>query len=113
MKARKAITTTKRRQVTQDSRLHARVFRFDTTGADERYFKKWIHTWLLTPPSDKRPTWGQLLDKMVTIRNRDPKRLRYCYFNDRQQRVIITKDFETWATRTRDQQMALLQQYYA
>lgn len=112
MKGTSTIKNDKRRQVPEANRVHARVFRFDKHQADERYFKKWIHAWLLTHP-DKRPSWAQLLDSMVTKRNRDPKQLKYCYFSDREQRVIITKDFENWATRTRDAIVAALKQYYA
>ena len=114
MKAPKAITTTeaKRRQAIEWNKLQARVFRFDSSKADERFFKQGIHEWLVTP-WDKKPTWNQLLFNMVHKRNNDGRTLKYCYFHDHQQRVFLSRDFETWATRTRDAIKSVLQQYYA
>jgi hypothetical protein len=85
----------------------AALFKYPSSKADERFFKLQIQEWLQTPPAT-RPTWHQLMFTMVWTRNNGGTTLKYCYFNDRHQRVFLLFAFEQWATRTRDQIYNLL-----
>lgn len=97
MKAAPKVTTAATR-AKDWRRLCSRVFRFDSSKADERYFKMGIHEWLI---GNRNATFNQTLFKMVHARNGGGVTLKYCYFNDHQQRVFLSRDFEEWAKTTK------------
>lgn len=100
------------RRAIEARKAHAAIFKFASSAADEQYFRKWIQNWLLTP-SENRPSWNQLLHRMVEIRNKDPKELKYCHFNDYLGQTFVNKDFQTWATRVREAMKTAIKKYYA
>lgn len=110
MKASKV--TTRQTKAIEWKRLQSRVFKYDSSKADERFFKQQIHDWIVKPWADRK-TWTQLLFSMVWKRNNDGRTLKYCYFNDRHQRVFLSRDFEAWAKGTHDKIKQVLQQHYA
>ncbi len=89
----------------------ARIFKYDSSAADQRYFKNEIANWLQTP-FDKKPTWAQLLFNMVHKRNNGGLTLKYCHFNDHHQCVFIDKGFRAWADYTRKQLEKVLKQIH-
>lgn len=93
-------------------RLKRRVFCHASSKGDERFFRSEIHAWLVTPPN-KKSTWNQLLFTLVHKRNNDGRTLKYCYFNDRLQRVFLDRHFEKWALMARDEICNTLKQAYA
>lgn len=110
MKAPKV--TTKRTQANEWQRLQKKVFKYEGSKADERFFRQQIQDWLLKPQAEK-PTWTQMLFNMVWKRNNDGRTLKYCYFNDYQQRVFLSRNFETWANTMKEKIKTILVQHYA
>ena len=110
MKAPKV--TTKRTQANEWQRLQKKVFKYEGSKADERFFRQQIQDWLLKPQAEK-PTWTQMLFNMVWKRNNDGRTLKYCYFNDHQQRVFLSRNFETWAETMKEKIKTILVQHYA
>lgn len=106
VKAPKAISTT---QIEiEKKRRRNRVFKYASSKADERFFKQGIIEWLSEegkPWAERKfnRTFQQHLFSMVHKRNNDGRTLKYCYFNDRHQRVFLDRDFEKWAVETRDE----------
>src|SRR3954471_12616637 len=78
--------TSKQMAAIEAAKQKAALFKYPSSKADERDFKLQIQEWLQTPPAT-RPTWNQLMFKMVWTRNNGGTTLMYCYFNDRHQRV--------------------------
>jgi hypothetical protein len=111
MKAPKIKRNSDRTRLIDKNRLHARVFKYSTSKADERFFKAGIAEWIPRPALEK-PTWMQLLFNMVHKRNNDGQTLKYCFFNDRHQRVFLDRDFQKWAEQTRTEQTALLKKIH-
>lgn len=93
------------------NQLRARLFRFQDSAQDERYFKAQIHEWLLKPQAE-RCTWTQLLFNMVHTRNTNPKVLKYCYYNERMKRVVLSLNFEKWADTIQANIKNALSNYY-
>jgi hypothetical protein len=94
------------------NQLRARVFYGPAGKADERYFKNEIAGWIGEPWSSAKRTWAKLLFELITKRNQDPNKLKYCYYNRTHQRAFPTKDFETWAAGARRQLEKVLTQIH-
>ena len=86
-----------KRQADVSSRLlslHKKVFVYDSSEADERFFRNRIVDYLNGKAED---TLTQTMWYAVWERNDGGKTLMYCYFNEYRQRVYFDKSFWEWA----------------
>lgn len=74
-----------------------KIFIYDSSSADEMYFKTRIINYL----NDKdEPTLTKVCWDMTWIRNNEGKFSKYLYFNERHQRLYLDYDFWEWAKAT-------------
>ena len=74
--------------------LRKRVFVFDSSAADEAYFKRRITDYLLNNTHD---TLTAAMEDAVWKVNQEVKTCKYKYFNERIQRLYLDRDFFSWA----------------
>lgn len=110
-KRKAAQVTTPQAKAIEFKQLHARVFRYASSKADERYFRSELHVWLMDNPATRR-SWETLLYDMIAKVNTNAE-LKYGYMNVSQQRIAADRDFKTWAYATAKQMHALLMKIYA
>jgi hypothetical protein len=74
-----------------------RVFIFDTSRADEKYFRTRIQNYLMgrDKGSLSKTCWD-----MIWIRNNEGITSKYLYFNERAQKLYLDHDFFEWAKLT-------------
>lgn len=94
------------------TRLTRRVFVFESSKADIKYFRQQIHQWIVSHP-ERRRTWEQTLWNMLFVRNDDGRSCKYLKFHDRAQRLYIDRDFKMWAEYARNEIYNALKKYYA
>lgn len=78
-------------------RLRRRVFRFNGSAADERFFKLAISEWLRNEGEKAGATFTDLLWHITWLRNNKGQTTKYLYFNEHLQRLFLDKDFLEWA----------------
>lgn len=92
--------------------LRKRVFCYDTSEADERFFKLKIAEWL-QGTGYQGMRWYAFLMQIIWERNGGGKTVKYMYFNEFQQRLYVDKEFDKWALSIRDIQKKLLKIFHA
>lgn len=83
-------------KIVSDEWLYKKVFCFDSSLADNRYFRQKIVEYLAAPSG----TFTQFMFTKIWERNEQGKYLKYCFFDERAQRVRIDNYFYEWMTRT-------------
>lgn len=80
------------------SKLRKKVFIFDSSRADEIYFKQRIIDYLLNKDAAFRDkTLTDVLWDATWIRNDSGKYCKYLYFNEHRQKLRLDKYFLEWA----------------
>jgi len=75
--------------------LHKKVFCYDRSAADERFFRQRIVDYLQGKGEE---TLTKTMWHAIWERNGGGKTLYYCYFNERIQKVYIDRHFMQWAS---------------
>lgn len=81
-----------------DKVLYKKVFVYDNSEADNRFFRQKIQDFL--SGNDNGKSFSQFMFEAVRERNDDGRTLKYCYFNERAQRVNLDNYFYEWMCRT-------------
>lgn len=84
--------------IVSDEYLHKRVFCYDSSVADNRYFRQRIIDFLNGQTEGK--SFSAFMFHEIWHRNEAGTTLKYCYFDEHQQRVKIDRYFYEWMTRT-------------
>jgi hypothetical protein len=84
-------------QIVSDATLLKRAFKYDSSPADIRFFKQKIVEFL---KSSTGKSFTQFMYEAVWERNDAGKTLKYCDFNERQQKVFLDPYFYEWMKRT-------------
>jgi hypothetical protein len=84
-------------KIISDETLFAKVFKYDSSVADNRFFRQRIIDFL-RGSNDK--SFSQFMFHTIWERNDGGKTLKYCHFNEYTQRVCIDPYFYEWMTRT-------------
>lgn len=74
--------------------LHKKVFVYDSSEADEKFFRNKIVEYIKGKAED---TLTETMWNSVWERNDGGKTLMYCHFNEYRQRVYLEKNFWEWA----------------
>jgi len=77
------------------SGLERRVFKYDSSKADKRFFKQKIVDFVREKPDGK--SYTQYLIDAIWLRNNKGETTKYMYFNDRIQQLFIDRYFYSWA----------------
>lgn len=85
-------------KIVSDKTLYKRVFVYDSSEADCRFFRQKILDFL--GGDDRGKTFSQFMFEAVWERNDGGRTLKYCYFNERAQRVNLDNYFYEWMCRT-------------
>ena len=94
--------------IVSDEYLYKRVFIYDTSKADCRYFRQRIVDFLKAPQSK---TFSQFMFEAVWERNEQGRTLKYCYFDECNQKVKLDNYFYEWMKRTIHKAEVELRQY--
>lgn len=104
----KNISPAKRIYLSDLKILERSIFRDDSAKADQRFFKMQIMDWINKGRERSGKTWAQLLYEMVLARNTSGVNLKYCFYSNKHQKVLLLGGFEAWATKMRSQIEAAL-----
>ena len=74
--------------------LRTKCFIYDSAAADERYFKAQLVEF--AKGNNEGKTLTAFIMHAVWVRNGNGQTLKYCFFNDRMQRVFIDRNFFEW-----------------
>lgn len=85
-------------KIVSDEFLYKRVFSYDSSKADNRYFRQRIADFLQGETDGK--TFSQFMFNAVWERNDQGKTLKYCYFDENHQKVKLDHYFYEWMIRT-------------
>jgi hypothetical protein len=76
-------------------KLHNSVFTFQSSDADEKYFRAELFKWIKN--EDDTRSLEKILYHISWIRNDEGKTVKYMYFNERSQKVFLDHNFLLWA----------------
>ena len=79
-----------------------RVFIFDSSLADEKYFRAAIARWLANQGSD-RIEFREFLWDLTFERSESGYTIKYLHFNERTQKLYLDWFFVQWAKRASDE----------
>lgn len=88
------------------SRMERKVFKYDSSEADKRFFKEKIVGFVREKPAE---TYTQFLYNITWLRNNKGETTKYMFFNENEQRVFLDRDFYSWAIKM----IALVEQEYS
>lgn len=94
-----------------DDALYCKVFRYESSRADNRYFRQRIVDFLNGDTGGK--TFSQFMFHAVWERNNEGRTLKYCHFNEHTQRVSLDSYFYEWMRRAAikaEKELALVKQ---
>lgn len=83
-------------KIISDDALYCKVFRYESSRADNRYFRQRIIDFL---KNAEGKTFSQFMFHAVWERNEQGKTLKYCHFNEHTQRVSLDSYFYEWMRR--------------
>lgn len=83
--------------IISDEALNKRVFKYDSSEADNRFFRQRIVDFL---KNSEGKTFSQFMFEAVWIRNEHGLTLKYCYYDENAQRVRLDNYFYEWMKRT-------------
>lgn len=85
-------------KIISDETLYKKVFHYDSSVADNRYFRQRIVEFLKGDTEGR--SFSNYMFRAIWERNDQGKTLKYCFFDEHQQRVKIDHYFYEWMTRT-------------
>lgn len=87
--------------------LENRVFTFESSPADEKYFRTALARWVKARGDER--DWTQFLWDLTFERNDQGKTIKYLFFNERSQKLYLERLFVEWANRALDEIEATLE----
>ena len=85
-------------KILTDEKLYKRVFCYDSSEADNRFFRQRIVDFLQGAGGYK--SFSEFMHNAIWERNDGGKTIKYLYFDERAQRVKLDYYFYEWMTRT-------------
>lgn len=85
-------------KILTDEKLYKRVFIYDSSEADNRFFRQRIVDFLQGAGNYK--SFSEFMHEAIWERNGGGKTIKYLYFDERAQRVKLDYYFYEWMTRT-------------
>lgn len=85
-------------KIISDETLYKKVFIYDSSTADNRYFRQRIVDFVQGKTEGK--SFSQFMWGAVWERNDKGYKTKYCHFNEHNQRLSLDKYFYEWMVRT-------------
>lgn len=85
-------------RIISDETLYKKVFFYDSSEADNRFFRQKICDFLSGEDGGK--SFSEFMFHAVWERNDNGRTLKYCHFNERAQKVNLDNYFYEWLCRT-------------
>lgn len=80
-------------------KLKKKVFKYDSSEADEKFFRHEIYKWLKndTVYKGEYTEFKDLLWNIIYARSNNGTNSKYLYFNEHNQKLYVDRDFYAWA----------------